>query len=140
MHLQEIIVNSRKKNEKFDNIELSEFSEKQFYGALNLKASKEGTGYAGSFANRLFEMCRVAGIDLIEARILGNLMQQEALDSKHDGEGSMYDAIWFKISQIINFRGSEIELRTEINNIINGITTEQKETFNVDLSEEMNKI
>lgn len=140
MNLQEIIVNSRKKNEKFDNIELSEFSEKQFYGALNLKASKEGTGYAGSFANRLFEMCRVAGIDLIEARILGNLMQQEALDSKHDGEGSMYDAIWFKISQIINFRGSEIELRTEINNIINGITTEPKETFNVDLSEEMNKI
>ena len=140
MNLQEIIVNSRKKNEKFDNIELSEFSEKQFYGALNLKASKEGTGYAGSFANRLFEMCRVAGIDLIEARILGNLMQQEALDSKHDGEGSMYDAIWFKISQIINFRGSEIELRTEINNIINNITTEQKETFNVDLSEEMNKI
>lgn len=140
MNLQEIIVNSRKKNEKFDNIELSEFSEKQFYGALNLKASKEGTGYAGSFANRLFEMCRIAGIDLIEARILGNLMQQEALDSKHDGEGSMYDAIWFKISQIINFRGSEIELRTEINNIINGITTEQKETFNVDLSEEMNKI
>lgn len=140
MNLQEIIVNSRKKNEKFDNIELSEFSEKQFYGALNLKASKEGTGYAGSFANRLFEMCRVAGIDLIEARILGNLMQQEALDSKHDGEGSMYDAIWFKISQIINFRGSEIELRTEINNIINGITTEQKETFNVNLSEEMNKI
>jgi hypothetical protein len=140
MNLQEIIVNSRKKNEKFDNIELSEFSEKQFYGALNLKASKEGTGYAGSFANRLFEMCRVAGIDLIEARILGNLMQQEALDSKHDGEGSMYDAIWFKISQIINFRGSEIELRTEINNIINDITTEQKETFNVDLSEEMNKI
>ena len=140
MNLQEIIVNSRKKNEKFDNIELSEFSEKQFYGALNLKASKEGTGYAGSFANRLFEMCRVAGIDIIEARILGNLMQQEALDSKHDGEGSMYDAIWFKISQIINFRGSEIELRTEINNIINGITTEQKETFNVDLSEEMNKI
>lgn len=140
MNLQEIINDSRKKNEKFDNIELSEFSEKQFYGALNLKASKEGTGYAGSFANRLFEMCRVAGIDLIEARILGNLMQQEALDSKHDGEGSMYDAIWFKISQIINFRGSEIELRTEINNIINGITTEQKETFNVDLSEEMNKI
>lgn len=140
MNLQEIIVNSRKKNEKFDNIELSEFSEKQFYGALNLKASKEGTGYAGSFANRLFEMCRVAGIDLIEARILGNLMQQEALDSKHDGEGSMYDAIWFKISQIINFRGSEIELRTEINNIINGITTKPKETFNVDLSEEMNKI
>ena len=140
MNLQEIISDSRKKNEKFDNIELSEFSEKQFYGALNLKASKEGTGYAGSFANRLFEMCRVAGIDLIEARILGNLMQQEALDSKHDGEGSMYDAIWFKISQIINFRGSEIELRTEINNIINGITTEQKETFNVDLSEEMNKI
>lgn len=140
MNLKEIINDSRKKNEKFDNIELSEFSEKQFYGALNLKASKEGTGYAGSFANRLFEMCRVAGIDLIEARILGNLMQQEALDSKHDGEGSMYDAIWFKISQIINFRGSEIELRTEINNIINGITTEQKETFNVDLSEEMNKI
>ncbi len=140
MNLQEIIVNSRKKNEKFDNIDLSEFSEKQFYGALNLKASKEGTGYAGSFANRLFEMCRVAGIDLIEARILGNLMQQEALDSKHDGEGSMYDAIWFRISQIINFRGSEIELRTEINNIINGITTKQKEVFNVDLSEEMNKI
>lgn len=140
MNLQEIIVNSRKKNEKFDNIDLSEFSEKQFYGALNLKASKEGTGYAGSFANRLFEMSRVAGIDLIEARILGNLMQQEALDSKHDGEGSMYDAIWFRISQIINFRGSEIELRTEINNIINGITTKQKEVFNVDLSEEMNKI
>ena len=123
MNLQEIIVNSRKKNEKFDNIELSEFSEKQFYGALNLKASKEGTGYAGSFANKLFEMCRVAGID-----------------SKHDGEGSMYDTVWFKLSQIINFRGSETELRAEINNIINGITTKPKEAFNIDLSEEMNRI
>jgi hypothetical protein len=140
MNLQEMIVNSRKKNEKFDNIELSEFSEKQFYGALNLKASKEGTGYAGSFANKLFEMCRVAGIDLLEARIFGDLMQQEALDSKHDGEGSMYDTVWFKLSQIINFRGSEAELRAEINNIINGITTKPKEAFNVDLSEEMNRI
>ena len=120
MKLNEIINNSRTKNKKYDEVNLNDFYEKQFYGALNLKASKEGTGYAGSFANKFFEICRVASLDLIEARKLGNLLQQEALDSKHDGEGSMYDTTWFKLSQIINFRGSEAELRAELSNLLSG--------------------
>lgn len=136
MKLNAIIAESRKKNEKYDLIDLNEFPEKQFFGALNLKASKEGTGFAGSFQNRLFEMCRNAGLSLIEARRLGNLMQQEALDSKHDGQGSMYDSIWFQISQLLNSRENETELRQRISDILNEKPV-QNMTINNDLESQI---
>lgn len=124
MKLNEIINESRGKNEKFDNVQLSDFSDKQFFGALNLKASKEGTGVAGSCANWIFEMARTCGLDLIQARRLGNILQQEALDSKHDGEGSMLDTVWYKIAKLKSFRGTEFELRNQINFILSNINAE----------------
>ena len=121
MKLDEMIDSSRKKNEKYDCVDLSVYRETQFYGALNLKAVKEGTGIGGSFANWFFEMCRVGGFDLIEARKVGNKLQQLALDSKHDGSGAMMDTVWYKICQLKKFKGSRIELEIKINEILSGI-------------------
>jgi len=124
MKLSEMIDNSRKKNEKFDNVDVAGYYNAWFYGALNLKAVKEGTGIGGSFANWLLEMARIAGVDMIQARILGNKLQQLALDSKHDGAGVMSDAVWYKICQLKKFKGSPIQLEITICDILNEVSPE----------------
>lgn len=134
MNLNEMIENSRKKNEKFDSVKKADFIERQFTGALNLKASKEGTGFAGAFANWLFEMARVGCLDLMTARIIGNRMQQEALDSKHDGGGDMSQTIWFKLTQLRRFRGNEFQLREEIKQILDKNNKVSTVNVNEDLS------
>ena len=121
MKLSEMISNSRKKNAKFDCVDLGCYYEAWFYGALNLKAVKEGTGIGGSFANWLLEMARVAGCEMKLARILGNKIQQLALDSKHDGSGAMSDTVWYKICQLKKFKGSAIELEMAICEILDEI-------------------
>jgi len=124
MKLSEMIDNSRKKNEKFDNVDVAGYYNAWFYGALNLKAVKEGTGIGGSFANWLLEMARIAGVDMIQARILGNKLQQLALDSKHDGAGVMSDAVWYKVCQLKKFKGSPIQLEMAICDILNEVSPE----------------
>ena len=124
MKLSEMIDNSRKKNEKFDNVDVAGYYNAWFYGALNLKAVKEGTGIGGSFANWLLEMARIAGVDMVQARILGNKLQQLALDSKHDGAGVMSDAVWYKICQLKKFKGSPIQLEMAICDILNEVVPE----------------
>ena len=124
MKLCEMISESRKKNAKFDNVDVAGYYNAWFYGALNLKAVKEGTGIGGSFANWLLEMARIAGVDMIQARILGNKLQQLALDSKHDGAGVMSDAVWYKICQLKKFKGSPIQLEMAICDILNEVSPE----------------
>jgi hypothetical protein len=124
MKLNEMISASRKKNEKFDDVKVDGYYNAWFYGALNLKAVKEGTGIGGSFANWLLEMARIAGVDMIQARILGNKLQQLALDSKHDGAGVMSDAVWYKICQLKKFKGSPIQLEMAICDILNEVSPE----------------
>lgn len=124
MKLNEMISASRKKNEKFDDVKTEDYYNAWFYGALNLKAVKEGTGIGGSFANWLLEMARIAGVDMIQARILGNKLQQLALDSKHDGAGAMSDAMWYKICQLKKFKGSPIQLEMAICDILNEVSPE----------------
>lgn len=124
MKLCEMISESRKKNAKYDDVEVSGYYNAWFYGALNLKAVKEGTGIGGSFANWLLEMARIAGVDMIQARILGNKLQQLALDSKHDGAGVMSDAVWYKICQLKKFKGSPIQLEMAICDILNNVVPE----------------
>ena len=121
MKLEEMISASRKKNAKYDCVEKSEYYNAWFYGALNLKAVKEGTGIGGSFANWLLEMARIAGVDMIQARILGNKIQQLALDSKHDGAGVMSDAVWYKVCKLKTFKGSPIQLEMAICDILNDV-------------------
>lgn len=121
MKLSEMIDSSRKKNAKYDNVEVSGYYNSWFYGALNLKAVKEGTGIGGSFANWLLEMARIAGVDMIQARILGNKLQQLALDSKHDGAGVMSDALWYKVCKLKTFKGSPIQLEMAICDILNDV-------------------
>ena len=124
MKLCEMISESRKKNAKFDNVDVAGYYNAWFYGALNLKAVKEGTGIGGSFANWLLEMARIAGVDMVQARILGNKLQQLALDSKHDGVGVMSDAVWYKICQLKKFKGSQIQLEMAICDILNEVSVE----------------
>ena len=124
MKLYEMISESRKKNAKFDNVDVAGYYNAWFYGALNLKAVKEGTGIGGSFANWLLEMARIAGVDMVQARILGNKLQQLALDSKHDGAGVMSDAVWYKICQLKKFKGNPIQLEMAICNILNEVSVE----------------
>lgn len=124
MKLSEMIDNSRKKNAKFDDVKTENYYNAWFYGALNLKAVKEGTGIGGSFANWLLEMARIAGVDMVQARILGNKLQQLALDSKHDGAGVMSDAVWYKICQLKKFKGSPIQLEMAICDILNEVSPE----------------
>ena len=121
MKLEEMIASSRKKNAKYDCVEVGEYYNAWFYGALNLKAVKEGTGIGGSFANWLLEMARIAGVDMVQARILGNKIQQLALDSKHDGAGVMSDALWYKICRLKKFKGSPIQLEMAICDILNEV-------------------
>lgn len=121
MKLSEMIDSSRKKNAKYDEVEVGEYYNAWFYGALNLKAVKEGTGIGGSFANWLLEMARIAGVDMVQARILGNKIQQLALDSKHDGAGVMSDALWYKICKLKTFKGSPIQLEMAICDILNDV-------------------
>lgn len=124
MKLSEMIDNSRKKNAKFDDVKTEDYYNAWFYGALNLKAVKEGTGIGGSFANWLLEMARIAGVDMVQARILGNKIQQLALDSKHDGAGVMSDAVWYKVCQLKKFKGSPIQLEMAICDILNEVSVE----------------
>ena len=124
MKLEEMIASSRKKNAKYDDVKTEDYYNAWFYGALNLKAVKEGTGIGGSFANWLLEMARIAGVDMIQARILGNKLQQLALDSKHDGAGVMSDAVWYKIWQLKKFKGSPIQLEMAICDILNEVSPE----------------
>lgn len=124
MKLCEMISESRKKNAKYDNVDVAGYYNAWFYGALNLKAVKEGTGIGGSFANWLLEMARIAGVDMVQARILGNKLQQLALDSKHDGAGVMSDAVWYKICQLKKFKGSPIQLEMAICDILNEVSPE----------------
>lgn len=124
MKLCEMIDNSRKKNAKYDDVEVSGYYNAWFYGALNLKAVKEGTGIGGSFANWLLEMARIAGVDMVQARILGNKLQQLALDSKHDGAGVMSDAVWYKVCKLKTFKGSPIQLEMAICDILNEVSPE----------------
>ena len=70
---------------------------------LNMRTVKEGTAFAGAFANWIFEKARVHNYDMCLARHLGDLVQQEALDSKHTvgGQGFM-DSQWYKITDLKN--------------------------------------
>lgn len=97
MKLQEMIKESRKKNAKFDFVRVCDFLDGQVYSAMNMVATKEGTGYAGSFANWCMDIGRLTGENPLKCRVLGNLMQRLALDSKHDGSGSYKESDWYKV-------------------------------------------
>lgn len=123
MKLNEIITDSKKKNEKFENVDITAFLDNQVYSAMNMVATKEGTGYAGSFANWCMDMGKLGGFDLLECRELGNLMQRLALDSKHDGSGSYKETLWYAVCTLKNRRfATDAAITAALEIALNGVS------------------
>lgn len=98
------MLHESKKSMKYAGaINEQEYLDNQASTVLNMRTVKEGTAFAGAFANWIFEKARLHNLDLIAARHLGDLIQQEALDSKHTvgGKGFM-DSQWYKLTYLKN--------------------------------------
>lgn len=89
---------------------VEDYIDNQFQTVLNMRTVKDGTASAGAFCNWLMEVATLAHLDLEEARGICDIIQQAALDSKHNkSTGNGYtDAIWFKL----------VELRKKHKNIV----------------------
>lgn len=123
MKLDEMITASKKKNAKFENVDITAFLDGQVYSAMNMVATKEGTGYAGSFANWCMDMGKLGGFDLLECRELGNLMQRLALDSKHDGNGSYKETLWYVVCTLKNRRfATDAAITAALEMALNGVS------------------
>lgn len=110
-----------------------DYLDNQASTVLNMRTVKEGTAYAGSFANWLFEKARLHGMDLVLARHLGDLIQQEALDSKHTTGGKGFqDSVWFKLVNLKNkcYRDSYDDILRKIELILNGEYVDDSENEN----------
>lgn len=99
----EMLEESEKSLKYSGAIDEQDYISNQQSTVLNMRTVKEGTAFAGAFANWIFEKARVHNYDMCLARHLGDLVQQEALDSKHTvgGQGFM-DSQWYKITDLKN--------------------------------------
>lgn len=102
--LEEMLDASEKSQKYVDEIDTNSYLENQKGTVLNMRTVKDGTGIAGFFCNNLMETTELAGEDLITARNICNIIQQAALDSKHDAAtGKGYEAtVWAKIATLFN--------------------------------------
>ncbi|MGL6100325.1 MAG: hypothetical protein ACRC0G_11960 [Fusobacteriaceae bacterium] len=95
-----------KKNAKYykPTSDLSGIGEAYSSNIMNMKTVKEGTATAGSFCNKIMEIAFCSAyINVISARVISDIFQRIALDSKHNGAGTSYkDSDWFKISNLLN--------------------------------------
>lgn len=125
------MLHESKKSMKYaDKIDEQNYLDNQASTVLNMRTVKEGTAFAGSFANWIFEKARLHGMDLVLARHLGDLIQQEALDSKHTTGGKGYqDSSWFKLVDLKNkcYRDSYDDILRKIDSILNGTYVEEQE-------------
>lgn len=132
------MLHESKKSMKYaSKINEQDYLDNQASTVLNMRTVKEGTAFAGAFANWIFEKARVHGYDLVLARHLGDLIQQEALDSKHTtgGKGFM-DSQWYKLVSLKNscYRDNYDEILKKIEQIMNGtyVEPEDKDDCNSD--------
>lgn len=125
------MLHQSQKSMKYANkINEIDYLDNQSSTVLNMRTVKEGTAFAGSFANWIFEKARLNGLDLSIARHLGDLIQQEALDSKHTvgGKGFM-DSQWYKLVNLKNtcYRDSYDKIIEKIEAIMNNTYVEETE-------------
>ena len=132
------MLHESKKSMKYaGKINEQDYLDNQASTVLNMRTVKEGTAFAGAFANWIFEKARVHGYDLVLARHLGDLIQQEALDSKHTtgGKGFM-DSQWYKLVSLKNscYRDNYDEILKKIEQIMNNtyVEPEDKDDCNSD--------
>lgn len=99
----DLIKESPKSMKYAGEINEQDYLDNQASTILNMRTVKEGTAFAGAFANWIFNACKnlPARPNLEFARVIGDKIQQEALDSKHTvgGKGFM-DSKWYKITAL----------------------------------------
>lgn len=102
--LEEMLDASEKSQKYIGAVDAKDYLENQKGTILNMRTVKDGTGIAGFFCNNLMETADLAGEDLITARNICNIIQQAALDSKHDATtGKGYESTtWAKIASLFN--------------------------------------
>lgn len=98
------MIEESKKSEKFcGTVTEQDYIDNQYSTVLNMRTVKEGTAFAGAFCNWLMEVCHLHGeLDERVARRMCDLIQQTALDSKHNSAtGKGYTGeVWFKITEL----------------------------------------
>ncbi|MGL4358273.1 MAG: hypothetical protein ACRCSY_06215 [Cetobacterium sp.] len=80
-----------------------------------MKTVKEGTASAGAFCNRIMEIASnsCGSLDMVESRVISDIFQRIALDSKHDGNGGSYkDSDWYQIYEMMlkTKKGTSLEV------------------------------
>ena len=132
------MLQASKKSMKYaKEVKGEDYIDNQSSTVLNMRTVKEGTAFAGGFANWLFEISRNNGLDLITARKIGDLIQQESLDSKHTiGGNGFADSKWFKIVNLrkTSYKKCIKEIEEEIKSILN--EKEESPVINQDYNED----
>ena len=125
----DMLLESKKSMNFARPISVLDYVENQFDTVLNMRTVKDGTGFAGSFCNWLMEVVTLAKLDLKEARGVCDIIQQAALDSKHNKQtGQGYkESVWFKLTQLRKDAKKKdiVFLATTMIDILNGVESYQ---------------
>ena len=102
--LEDMLDASEKSQKYIGEVEAESYLENQQGTVLNMRTVKDGTGIAGFFCNNFMEAADLAGENLVICRNICNIVQQSALDSKHDATtGKGYEATpWAQIAGLFN--------------------------------------
>lgn len=133
MKIMEMLQESKKSVKFLTKRNEEEILQNQLETVLNMRTVKEGTAFAGSFANWLFEIARNNHLNLTMARKLGDLIQQKALDSKHvTGGDGFRDSEWYKIVELkqTDYKSSPEKIEEKIKKILAGEKINKIENYN----------
>lgn len=114
----DLLSKGNKKNGKYyvgNNIDVDSIKDAYSSNILNMKTVKEGTASAGAFCNRIMEIASnsCGSLDMVESRVISDIFQRIALDSKHDGNGGSYkDSDWYQIYEMMlkTKKGTSLEV------------------------------
>ncbi|MGL5716446.1 MAG: hypothetical protein ACRCXX_14015 [Cetobacterium sp.] len=129
-NLKDLLNEGKSKNEKYyvagrnmDNLVNEHKS-----NILNMRTVQEGTATAGSFCNKVMEIASNVGLNMVDTRVISDIFQRIALDSKHDGTGDGYKSSdWYKIAELFIMSRRAVTrdvMRKELLAILTGNTTE----------------
>ncbi|MFR4518425.1 MAG: hypothetical protein ACLT40_00500 [Fusobacterium sp.] len=121
----ELLEKSEKSSKFINKVTETDYIDNQYSTVLNMRTVKEGTAFAGGFCNWLMEICKLHGeLDERIARHICDLVQQKALDSKHNSAtGQGYKAeVWYKITELrFNAKGLDRDaIKARLEKILDG--------------------
>lgn len=102
--LRDLLVEGEKKNKKYykGGMSFDDIQSAYKQNILNMRTVQEGTATAGAFCNRIMEIASNHGVNMVDARVISDIFQRIALDSKHDGVSGGYKKLdWFRIAELL---------------------------------------